>query len=1374
MRLLEYNLPIYRTPEFNTLVTLLNRYILYKSVLPVLLAFAIACPLAGQEYIANVQHFGVEQGLSHREVNCIFQDSRGFIWIGTPNGLNRFDGYSFRLYTREKDGLPFNDIRVVSEDADGWLWLIGPALKKTICLFHPDRHEAHPFEEKFGTGYPALSGNNEIGNILRDNDGTLWLSPPSSKTLYRYHPSTGLQAIPIAGIEMCNPIALSQNKTIWATTDLGKTLLEIDLKGRILQRKEHTFLHSQITPNGFLATVLEGSDKGKLALFDASGQVQSFQWLQFSPYPKPNPAFIYPYNDQGIIIVHNSLIDPRRGVLATWEFAQHAENNYLWRTIMKDRDGKLWLGDDFGFYILQIKNNRFKKYLQEKEAINGQNSIRGIQATPEKLYVNLEKFGFYAVDFSNRYKQKLDGPDFLLGHFAMSSGNNGELLSGGARELVRYTPATGATEKIQVPNASVWAVCCDTKGTYWIGTDAKGLFTCDSGMTTARPYTQYNEFEDIAKAIVVQIARDSSGILWACADNGFYKIDPEKGVVARYWSGGKGAYFLPADNFYHFHIDRDQTFWFGTAYGLVRAPSRVDADGARSPAWDTGQGKVYTRAEGLSNDVVYAVYEDDRNKLWLATDHGIIRLDKKTGLSKTFLEADGITDPEFNRTAHFQDKQGTIYFGSLNGITAFQPTNFYELEDSLSKKPLEITLFQQFDGTTNKLADRTSELLQTREITLQPDDRFFNLEFALLSFDEVRQIQYAWKIEGLDKDWHYQKENHFNYGGLPYGSYTIRIKAQAADGQWSAREITLGIRAIRPWYLQAWFLILALIATGSGIYGYIRWRDRNLIFEQKRLEAQVAKATERIEKQAQELRHLDEIKSRFFANVSHELRTPLTLLLGPLGSILHRNKQDPQDATLLQLAQMHGRQLLQLVNQILDLSKLESGKLELQEKPTILYPLLRRIVAAFESHAERKGIQFEFQYKAGQNLRIRLDALKFETILNNLLSNALKFTSEGGTITVIAENLAHSIRVSVYDTGRGIHPDDLPLIFDRFYQSAQPDAPTEGGTGIGLALCSELVALMGGTIRAESAGPGHGSRFFVELPLCEVLGAAGHSDEITAFEPALDMSPVLNQEQPSATSEPGVVLLVEDNDSLRDYVKMILSKKHQVVTASNGQSALDALKENLPDLIVSDIMMPVMDGFQLLERLKQDPAFRQIPVIMLTARADMQDKLRALRIGVDDYLLKPFEEEELMVRIEALLKRSRERRQWLRQSEETAEPELQEPVSDTITAGEAAWLEELEQLVAAEAQNDQLSVTWVADRLHLSERQFQRRLKKLTGLSPNDYLTEVRLQEARRLLEQGLVRSVKELAWKMNFRQEKYFSQIFRERFGKSPSDLMR
>jgi signal transduction histidine kinase/DNA-binding response OmpR family regulator/ligand-binding sensor domain-containing protein len=1188
--------------------------------------------------------------------------------------------------------------------------------------------------------------------------------------------------VPVAGHHDLKIRYITADKICWVNT-ASRALIAVDAQGKVLHTIENADLHGDwfINEFGILIVSLDKQLTGHLRRFNFKGEEQPIDERKLCP--EGVPYLVYALNDQGDYVIHDRVVNLQRGELRRWSLPDHTSGFVLWRALYKDNKGRIWLGDDFGLYQLTISRSRFNRYLYSKSKHQEERkSIRGMLTHGDQLLVNVDQIGLFEADLKTGQSQMRPGSAHF-GNYGLWLLSNHEIWSGRQKSIYRFVPGTSGG-RLQTTDFTTWSICEDAQGNRWLGTEAHGLQVIAQGKETPEPFTRFNGFDELGTAFVLYIATDKAGYLWACANTGLYKIDPQKGVVARWWTGGKGEYHLPADNFYHFYTDDDGIFWIATTNGLLRVPSRESHKGSRHPAWIEAGSKRFNRSDGLPSETVYAVYEDRHGRLWLPTDQGIVCLDKKTGWVDIYYEADGIAHNEFNRAAHCKASDGTLYFGGLNGVTAFHPDEFKSEGDQVSDMPLVITRLEQLNGADNRLEDRTGELLRSATITLRPDDRYFSVEMALLSYESVHLVQYAWKIEGLDKDWHYQKERHINYGGLPYGRFTLRLKARSADGRWSD-EVQVAVHSLRPWYLQTWFLVLMAALLAYGFRWYIRRRSRHHIEAQQKLERLVATATERIEqdkqtiqRQAEELRHLDKVKSNFFANVSHELRTPLTLILGPLGSVLQRNKLENQDFTLVKLAQMHARQLLQLVNQILDLSKMENDKLELRETPVRLYPFLRRVAAAFESHADQRGILFTFRFKVEKDLSVLLDAPKVETILNNLLSNALKFTPSDadGKVDLTVEHSGHSIQISVADTGRGIHPDDLPHVFNRFYQSQQPGAPIEGGTGIGLALCKELAELMQGSIRAESRELGAGSTFFLEIPLREVLGLQPEEPEWTG-EDDLSVAALVPLDTAGATADQPLVLVVEDNASLRNYVQAVLSGQYRVVCAANGQEALEYLESasTKVSLIISDIMMPVMDGFQLLQRLKNAEAYWQVPVIMLTARADVRDQLLALRIGVDDYLLKPFESEELLARVSALLARYREKTQLM--PEITEQGIVQDPgdLEETdLTAGELAFLEELETVVRRELRNETLSVGWLAAHFYMSERQLQRRINRLTGLSPNAYLREVRLETARFMLEQRSVQTMKEAALEVGFRDEKHFSQLFRERFGKSPAEYLR
>ena len=560
------------------------------------------------------------------------------------------------------------------------------------------------------------------------------------------------------------------------------------------------------------------------------------------------------------------------------------------------------------------------------------------------------------------------------------------------------------------------------------------------------------------------------------------------------------------------------------------------------------------------------------------------------------------------------------------------------------------------------------------------------------------------------------------------------------------------------------FLSLALMTVGVL---YLQKNKKQLALQNKKISEQAAR-----------LKNIDETKSRFFANISHELRTPLTLIHGPLNTIMNAPDLSSEISKLAHLAQENTSNLQRLVDSILDLSKIEAGKMVLNEEPMQLFNFSRRILSGFESHARANGVQLTFEFFGEENLTLELDLEKVETILNNLLSNAIKFSDSKGHVSVTIADRKKDILFIVNDTGRGISKTDLPYIFNRYFQTEVPNAPKEGGTGIGLAFSKELVELMNGKIWVES-DLGVGTTFFVELPRKEVFGA--FDKEINLI--SKDKESLLTNTYPSEhiVKEPAekgldkTILLVEDNSSLQDYIRFTLADQFHLEVVGNGQEALDYLYNSYktkavlrPDLIMSDLMMPVMDGFQFVEKLKADTKFNQIPVIMLTARADVRDKLQALRIGVDDYLLKPFNEEELKVRIVNLLNNHASRA-----SIDLDENDGPETLPE-FSGEDLEWLADFEDYIKANYTQQILNIPKIAYDMAMSESSLLRKLKQLTGLSPAKYLQEVRLEKAMTYLNNKTYNSVAKVALEVGYSDARTFSRNFKSRYGKSPSQYLR
>ncbi|MFM9947833.1 MAG: ATP-binding protein [Saprospiraceae bacterium] len=630
------------------------------------------------------------------------------------------------------------------------------------------------------------------------------------------------------------------------------------------------------------------------------------------------------------------------------------------------------------------------------------------------------------------------------------------------------------------------------------------------------------------------------------------------------------------------------------------------------------------------------------------------------------------------------------------------------------------------------------------------------------------------KLNQPDSAWVYQKQGYdmeLNYVRESTAAKVVEIDARYNDEkkvqQIEEQTLALQLKNNQLRYSAIVAFLILLLAAGLSISFYKQRQDKKILAEQNTL----------IREQSEELKTLDAAKSRFFANVSHELRTPITLMLGPVSTLLKEAQLNEKQNRLLQMAHRSGKELQELVSEILDLQKLEMGKMELYLQPTGLVAFFRNNFAQFDSLAQRKQIDFSFNIEVPKELAAGIDQAKCRQIMNNLLSNAFKFTPEGGRINAGLSYNDGILQFVVSDSGPGIHPDDLPHVFNRFFQTSRPDKPAEGGTGIGLALCREYARLFGGDVEVESR-LGEGTVFRVAFPVKMVDAAPPvevehYTEKVFVPNPGVvkNGSPLLLSDETKPT-----ILVVEDNPELQDYIRLLLSEKYHVLTADNGQVAMDWLKvdgsrpptvHRQPSLILSDLMMPVMDGYQLLERLKSDDATRHIPVIMLTARAEAKDKLKALRIGVDDYLLKPFDEEELLARIENLLKNQAARRMM-----PPIEPELapNEPIQ---SQADHEWLAAFEGYVRQNSTSDTLSIPLLAEEFAMSSSTLLRQLKRLTGLSPAQYLQEFRLNKARQLLENRTYNSTSRVAAEAGYTDARSFSRSFRKRFGKLPSELL-
>nr|WP_295926692.1 two-component regulator propeller domain-containing protein [uncultured Dyadobacter sp.] len=1388
-----------------------------------------ARPDVAERHVAWVKHYGPENGLAHREVNAIFQDRQGFMWFGTRFGLSRFDGKNFTNFTKDRNGLAFDDIQSIAQDADGLLWLMGPYGESRVSLFNPLTGTTTSFERKFGEKQTG-SYLNVPQRLVGSPDGTIFFTDHRRAVLSSYHPKTGLRHVRLPGFKQLTISQATVRNTVWVFAD-GGNLLEFNAEGRMLRRYGHAgSLMSNClgqrnagTEFCYLTTDLSGGGMRGYRIDESGGR------HELPPAQRPIlsrqlfPVW-YVFDKDGLTWDGIRLRDASGTVLLDI-VDQLTDEAVVSRSFFVDQSGFMWLGTSFGVYQVKIVPNYFRRlfynatYTGEKTA-----AIRGIVVSGDTVYASFEKFGLYTGNTTGGSVSKILS-DLLHGPtIALMDDPPGRIMLGLASQLVAYDRQTGRQKGFQLPNnTTIWALHRFGAGQWLVG-GRLGLWLVDPKTGQVETFAGYNQFEELARSHVLHIAPDRKGTFWICSGTGLYTVDPVKGVTARYWSGGKGHFYLPADSYEHFYQDEHGIYWLGTSNsGMIR--------------WDRlrHQYRQFRRSEGLSNGNVHAIYPDRRGHLWLSSDHGIMQFDPVRLSTRTYFTQDGITHNESNRIAHFQDRAGKLYFGGLNGITSFDPRDF-ENEKPPAQMPMRVVSFRQFDNAMGQLLDKTEELAQTQEIIIRPGEQTAVLEFAMLNFADAEKNVYAYQLWGLDSDWTVQSEPSIRLGNLPYGKYQLLVRGQAANGQWSANTLTIDVDVRRPFYLHTWFLGVAVLLLVAGTWGWLKWRIWNHRQEQARLEAEIRHATARIERdkevigrQARSLHELNETKSRFFTNISHEFRTPLTVILGMTSELKRYKPEEVAERShrVADLIERNGNSLLRLINQILDLSKLESGAMSWQPIRADLVRFARYVAESFDTMAAAKAIQMHFQCDQ-QTLEADFDKDKMQEILSNLLTNAIKFTTTGGQIYIristvdaapvdtasvdaapmdmapvdtaavdtaavdmASVNMAPRdalgsqgyyeavsplpapdgewITIRIRNTGPGIESDQLPLIFDRFFQVSGHPASETGGTGIGLALVRELVSLMGGGLAVYSAH-GEGAEFVVRF----------RRTRQAPFGSLLQAGPVVaSSDMPDRTvaaddvdEEKPVLLLVEDNEDVAAYIVSAIGRDYLVIRADNGQAGIDMALENIPDLILTDIMMPLKDGYELCDRLKNDPATSHIPIVMLTARAGVDDRISGLRRGADAYLTKPFQRDELEVVLSNLLQSRRRLRAYYSQ-QVMESPDAGLSAVDESESLENLFLQRLRSALEAQWGKNPVSMEAIYQQVGMSRSSLHRKMIALTGMSVTRYDRSLRLSQARHLLCTSPM-TISEVAYAVGFEDPKYFSRLFSEEFNQSPTEFRR
>jgi signal transduction histidine kinase/DNA-binding response OmpR family regulator/streptogramin lyase len=1343
----------------------------------------------------NFTSLSARDGLLSNTVNAIIKDHYGLMWFATDDGLNKFDGTNFTVYRHiagDASSLRANEVLALHEDKSGNLWVgtSGGGLSRY------DRQKDAFVHYPLATHTQELPSNAVIRSICSDYLGNIWVAQyeylflldPKANKITRLDLDAG-SAARVNKILIC--VFEDSQHRIWTGTNNGLYLY--DRKARNFRRFTHDANNTASLLSNDIRAIAE----------DNSGLV----WIG-------TPAGLCAYRKDGSGFQWYPHLSGTGSALS---------NNEI-NCLARDDEGQLWIGTSRGLNILNTVNHAVTIYLPEENNIHSLTSqaIKCAYIDQQGIYwlgtfrgginkydKNLNLFGVklssdfhekgQSISIVSSFAENRDGTVIIgtdggglfffnrktdrvqpldwalpvsnsrqLSVLAMHRSTGNQLYIGTyANGLIVTDLVTGKNQHfVQGPGADnltsndLFCLKEDSKGQIWVGTNGQGINVLKNGHVTAKhtPLPRpgmANEFLLPINGYIRTIEEDKSGNIWVGSHGGGLAVyHPANGEWTIYTQANSQ---LASDKVQVLLCDSDGQMWVGT-YGEGLS------------LFDPKQKKFTTFSEkdGLPNTTIYQIVEDKKGQLWLSTNTGISSFDRDKRSFRNYTPYNGVQNNNFVHTSGMLLSDGELIFGGLQGFNYFNPAQL-TINKNVPQVLLTDLRISHKSVTAGEEAPINIHVSIAASIHLAYKQNFA-LSFVALNYTIPKQNHYAYKLEGFDKDWNYiGTSNTASYTNLDPGEYTFHVKASNNDGVWSAKDTTIKIYVQPPWWRTTWAYLLYVLVTG-GLLLYSRYRGIARIRKQFALEQE--------RQEQQRVRELDRLKIKFLTNLSHDFRTPISLIMGPVDQLIVDERTDNK-LNKLQMIRRNARRLLNLVNQLLYFRKMEEHELKLQVSTGEFVSFVREASDSFRDFAERKHIQFEF--RSGLS---RLDALfdhdKMERILFNLLSNAFKFTLEGGTVLVElqempnpANNVHQWVTLTIKDSGIGIPAEKREQIFERFFQHTTTPAVINQGTGIGLSITEEFIRMHGGTIDVNSE-PGQGSTFTVQLPLTPVMETAA------ALPPALpEATTPVEEEMTAATADiPAVlpdssvgsslplVLLVEDNEDFRFYLKDNLRTHYKILEASNGKEGWQKALANHPQLIVSDITMPEMDGISLVQKLKADKRTGHIPVILLTALTAEEQQIAGLETGANDYITKPFNFEVLHAKIRNLLHLNDTlKNTYTRQIKVLAPEVMVESADEKLLSRITSYLEE-------NLTDSQLSVERLSKEVGMSRSTLYNKLLELTGQTPVEYIRSYRLDKAASLLEKSDI-TIAEIAYQVGFSTPNYFARSFKTRFNMLPSEFV-
>ncbi len=1423
------------------------------------------------------KHIGVEEGLHQKTIYSILQDRRGYLWLGTNEGLVRYDGYRFKTYSKHMDdstSLSNNHINCLFEDSRGWLWA---GTEDGLNYYNPNTEtfvRLRTFPEKFGKENP-----NTIFSISEDSSGAIWTATiyginriqikqnqqPSQKfnssgfnnnpgqiqtSHFLPNPYTnssqnvvysllidhrgniwvgsyaGLMRLTLSTTkkepksvsageykfekifnrlsalkQMVLALQEDKNGIIWMQTSDG--LVRIDPSQgagkETLVYKQYVYDHGLFT----LGALLEVQDKGGsnlwinlkddgFAIFNP--RTETFSRIRNDSTNKSNisiPYYIHTiYRSRGGIFWFGTetgglfKYDPVFTRFSDYnpKLNTHISNRLIdMRFVFEDSHDILWIANQGVYRCNRNTGNILSSYWQNIKAPYWTFKNNICEDGLGNVWIGSEFGGLYRYNYQS---QKMTAMlNFSLNaEDTLKDLNDIDIRAFLSDSLKRKKHTF---ENITQMSENITAITPDHRGNIWTGAWVD-LFSDSLDMQIKKSYLNITHIDvfnhkiynyrllDLTKSkkienkqYIYSIHTERSGILWVGSSFGLIRFEPQTGVKRVFRAVSGDPQSLSYNRVHAVTEDKhypERYLWIGTdGGGLCRFDKNTETF------------KRYGIKDGLPGNIVSSVLTDAHGNLWLGTDKGLSNalIDSASDEIVQFInydQSDGIIDGDFSffygQNAH-KNSRGDMFFAGSKGISVFKPDS---IRGNLNPPPLVLSQFYlnfkpvDFHKPGSPLKKPVSRL---KSITLSNNDNSFAIEMSALNFHSPEKNRFAYKLEGYQDEWIYPgAERRAIFTRVPPGEYTFRAKAANSNGIWNEKGVVLKINIVPPWYKTRWAYGLYAVFF-FGVILSIRRYEMNR--QKHKMQAQMQKD------ETEKLKEIDTLKTRFFTNISHEFRTPLALIKGPAEQELE-NAHSSATRRRMQMIGRNVNRLLHLIGQLLDLTALEARHMSLRAVETNIIPFVQGLFMGFASWAERKNINLKL-FSKEKKIDVYFDRDLMEKILNNLLSNAIKFSREGGKIemTLRLGDDNHFVELIIKDDGIGIPEDKLAHIFDRFYQVDASTTREQEGTGIGLALVKELVELHKGTISVESR-EGLGTTFTIILPLGsehlrpdQIMASVTESKRVhkvsaNEFDYTHDDGNCETDTTSENADEQPLVLIVEDHKDFRHFMIDTLQKDYRIMEASNGESALTIACEKIPDLIISDVMMPRMNGYTLCAKIKNDERTSHIPVILLTAKAAPDDKLEGLEAGADDYLSKPFDSRELLSRVQNLIIQRRKLQQYYQQN--LLVKTLKKPVLST----DEKFLQKALSIVEENLENEKFSVDDLAEGVGMSRSQLHRKIHALTGKPATHFIRTIRLQHAAEFIRAN-AGNITEIAYKVGFSSQSYFTKCFAEQFSCSPSE---